>query len=236
MNDKKKNTYYLLQTNITNNKKILWDLKKKLIKLFHPDKNNLYNDEYYNLLKNSDINNLNNLQNWYDFLNQEIKIDINLIDINNGFEKEIKYNINNYCFCPFIEVKNTKEWIIKIKLEPGFNYKKKIIFENISHWIIFFDKNVIFGKVILVFNLVLNGDFELLNKNDILYKLNISFIQWLCGFEIWFDNFNNEKIYIKNHNNIIKNNQVFIINNQGLFYKNKKGILYICFNIIYPLK
>jgi DnaJ-class molecular chaperone len=128
---------------------------------------------------------------------------------------------------------------ININIPKGIRHNEYVIVENEGNE----DLNIKGRSKVVVFINELNHEkFKRgisLNKNadpsNLLYELNISLVESLCGFSKSIEHIDGSTINIKS-DNIIKNDTLKIVINKGMPKYNSfgNGDLYIKFNVVFP--
>jgi len=166
-------------------------------------------------------------------LNINIKIELSLEQLYQGFKHTIRYNkikiINN--------IKTQIEDEISFEIKPGFSSKEQIELKNKGN-ILIENNDEITGSLIINIQENVHKIYERDDKNpaNLICKREITFIQALCGFQLILDHPSNKKIVI-DYNDIIVENKLYKMNNKGMpIYNNNKnnGDLILKFNIIFP--
>ena len=241
------NKYYYLQIQPTNNIENIKKAYKHIVKIYHPDRGDVNNNDFINVLEsykyiieniNEYYNNVIENEEYYD-INIYINIDIFIKDLINGINKKIVIEKIIYYY-EKLELKNEiiKEEVI-IDIKNNINYKQRYIIKNKGH--IF--KQIISeirGNIIINFNLEENNNYMIFN-NNLFTKIEITLYQALLGFNISKKYIDDTIIYITNIDNeeikIIQPYKIYKIKKYGIYNKNNiRGDLYIYFKVIFPNK
>lgn len=235
---------------------------RKLTIKYHPDKPNGDENKFkeiseaYNILgdpekrKKYDNRNLNmnthiNRNNIFNFFNShnmikkdkplffDIKCSLNELDT--GIHKKLKIKRTIFKINGEKQIENN---IYDVHIRPGSLNGMKIKYNNVGD--IYEGTNREPSDVYFVIKLVSNDEYKLY-KNNLIYKINISFKESLVGFNKIINTLRNEKVQVES-NEIIQNNKQFIVYNKGFTIINntndinKRGNIIILCNIEYPLK
>lgn len=237
------NKYYYLQIQPSNNIEYIKDAYKKIIKLYHPDKNKDTNEEFINVIESYKYI-VNNIEEYYNYvieneeyydLNIILNIDIQLNDLINGINKKVMINKITYYYDK-LELKNkiVEEEII-ININNNINYNQKYIIKNRGNIFKQIIKEIN-GNIIIFFNLEKNKDYMIFN-NNLLTKIEITLYQSLFGFNMNKKYIDGKLLNISNIDKIIQPYKIYKIKNYGIYDKNNiRGDLYIQFKVIFPNK
>lgn len=199
---------------------------------------NNYKQFYDNINVNTNTNtNDNCLEKGDDMI---LNINLNINDIYNNIQKNLTLSIYREC-----EVCNAKGIIVLDKkylceVCKGIMYKKKnikfiinskkkeIIFKNQGDY----ENKKIPGDIIIYIN-PKESEYEIINKYDLLLKKNISIFEIYNGFKFNYKHLDNTWYEI-NYNKPIINKRIKRILGFGLINDDKRGDLYIKYNVIFP--
>lgn len=134
---------------------------------------------------------------------------------------------------------------IEIDIKPGLVNGNRIGVENCGNEIPSDANTYTRGMVEIIIkeiphpvfkrNMVMNGGH--INPANLFMELDISLSEALCGFVRTFEHLDKRKLYI-HENYVISDNEIKIIPNEGMVipnnFNNKRGDLYIKYNVIYP--
>lgn len=155
----------------------------------------------------------------YDIYDITVKIDVTLKDLYNEFGKKVKVK--------YYTMHNKTD--IHTIIIPFIDYEMKRVYHQKGDWN---KKLECYGDLYVYLNIVDCNKYVInhyIDKRDLVYSYDISVYDYYNGFEFDFKHFG-EDIKIC-HNPLEKHNSDIVINEKGLQGKNKRGDLYIIFNV-----
>ena len=181
--------------------------------------------------------NLFSTNNLFNRLSKPAPIIVNLaIDFDQSYTGITKtIHIERYNFIN--NVKEKEEEIIYVNIPEGIDDKEIIVLTGKGNTI----NNTIKGDIKIFIKINNNCSF-IRNGMDLNYTLNISLKEALCGFSIDYTHINNVTYKIcnlpidNNPINVIKPGTIKTLAQKGMIRENKRGNLYIHFQIMFPPK
>lgn len=120
----------------------------------------------------------------------------------------------------------TEEAVYNVEIAPGLLQN---IFKNIGNEHIH-NNNIVIGDIQIIINTIDHKIFKRVNDYDLVYTMNITFVDSICGASKIITDIAGDEIWIKYDGNIT-NTTKLIVSNHGLKYNNKRGNLIILFEI-----
>jgi len=160
-------------------------------------------------------------------LNIRIQVEFSLQDLFNGVNKKLEYQYKN------LENGQSISDVLDLTIIKGSYEGQELMMKNRGN-----KYKDLRGDISIRIKESRHKDFLRPSNSpaELVYNLKINLVQSICGFEMVIKGIDNQKLIIKNFENIIKNGDRKVIRSHGMpmFERAERGNLVIIFEVIYP--